>query len=421
MVLVEFFDSEPIDNLVGALTLKSEKIFLVGESKYVTSQSQRYNSFLEHRTELPLFVPVPVVKSDINKIVDKLSEIVVSCDECCFDMTGGEDTALVAVGMVYERYRSEKRIYLHRYNIGYGSFSLFEKRNDKAVEHFTPHITVAESIALHGGSVSPDEFKDNFSGGWNFTSELEAEVNSMWEISCRNPTRWNKVLGMLNAWESIKEASDTPLRTTVKISNAENIVKNSRNDINTVCRMLFEMALDGLILNFTRNDKEISFTYKNSNVKRCLSKAGNVLELKTVMMARKVKDEHGEPFYDSFDIQVSIDWDGKYHDACETEKDTTNEIDVVLMKGLVPIFISCKNGIVNDDELYKLNTVTQRFGGKYAKKVLIATHLGKNSEEAAEYFRQRAKDMGIILVDNVHEMDDKSFISSLKSLPSRKN
>lgn len=64
----------------------------------------------------------------------------------------------------------------------------------------------------------------------------------------------------------------------------------------------------------------------------------------------------------------------------DEEKDTENEIDVVLMKGLTLIFISCKNGQVDDDELYKLESVTNRFGGLYAKKVLIATYLGKKTK-----------------------------------------
>ena len=56
---------------------------------------------------------------------------------------------------------------------------------------------------------------------------------------------------------------------------------------------------------------------------------------------------------------------------------TANEIDFMLMKGLTPIFIPWKIGQVYDDELYKLESVANRFGGLYAKNVLIATYLGK--------------------------------------------
>ena len=85
------------------------------------------------------------------------------------------------------------------------------------------------------------------------------------------------------------------------------------------------------------------------------------------------------------------------------------------MKGLVAFFISCKNGSVGDDELYKLNTVAERFGGKYAKKVLVSTEidaLGRTSE----YIRARMKDMNIRSIDNVDEMPDDAFEKELKNI-----
>lgn len=419
MVLVEFFDSEPIDNLIGVLTMTPEKVYLVGELKKVTKQSEKYNDFLVHRSREPIFTPVSVVKNNIDMIVSKLSEIVETSDECCFDLTGGDDVALVSVGMVYEKYKNDKNISLHRYNIQNNTVSFVECTKEESVEHVVPGITVAESVSLHGGSVSPVAFKSASSGGWDFTSSVfEAEVNDMWEISCRNPSRWNAVMTILGEWDAINEDSENPLTTTVNVAKVTAAAKGYPNTINTVCRLLFELASVGMILNFKRSDEEISFTYKNENVKRCLSKAGNILELKTLFTAMKTTDKSGRKTYDEFDMQVCIDWDGTYHENGEDEKDTENEIDVVLVRGLVPFFISCKNGAVGDDELYKLNTVTRRFGGKYAKKVLVATHLGR-SNDSAEYFRQRAKDMGIILIDNVHEMDDNAFMKAMRSLPSR--
>ena len=46
MVLVEFFDSEPIDNLIGVLTMTPEKVYLVGELKKVTKQSDSFTELM---------------------------------------------------------------------------------------------------------------------------------------------------------------------------------------------------------------------------------------------------------------------------------------------------------------------------------------------------------------------------------------
>ena len=52
------------------------------------------------------------------------------------------------------------------------------------------------------------------------------------------------------------------------------------------------------------------------------------------------------------------------------------------MRGLRPIFISCKNGSFLPEELYKLSAVAKHFGGEYAKKVLVTNYLSANDNPA---------------------------------------
>ena len=86
-------------------------------------------------------------------------------------------------------------------------------------------------------------------------------------------------------------------------------------------------------------------------------------------------------------VGVHLDWDGVIYN--NSMKDTVNEIDVLSLRGVVPTFISCKNGTVNQMALYELETVAERFGGKYAKKVIAAPQ-GLNETHAL-----RAKEMKI--------------------------
>ena len=86
-------------------------------------------------------------------------------------------------------------------------------------------------------------------------------------------------------------------------------------------------------------------------------------------------DQAQEKGFDAVPLCVSIgDWDGRDLEHPGNVQ-TTNELDVILTVGMVPVFISCKNGGIDSDELYKLETVSEEFGGKYAKKVLVATDL----------------------------------------------
>ena len=86
-------------------------------------------------------------------------------------------------------------------------------------------------------------------------------------------------------------------------------------------------------------------------------------------------------------VGAHLDWDGVLHSG--RSEDVLNEIDVLVLRGLVPTFISCKSGSVDKDALYELRTVTERFGGKYAKMVLAAPKGVSRAD------RMRAEEMGI--------------------------
>ena len=68
---------------------------------------------------------------------------------------------------------------------------------------------------------------------------------------------------------------------------------------------------------------------------------------------------------------------------------TTFKPDVMSIENNRPTFISCKIGSVDQMALYELETVANRFGGKYAKKVLAT------AQPLSAAHMQRAKEMGI--------------------------
>jgi hypothetical protein len=172
----------------------------------------------------------------------------------------------------------------------------------------------------------------------------------------------------------------------------------------------------GLLTRFHDDDTTLTVSFKNPQVMRCLTKAGQALEMKVFVAAKQAMDKDDIPVYNDALNGVLIDWDGEFHDE-ETEEiyDTENEIDVLLMHDVIPVFVSCKNGYVTSDELYKLNSVAERFGGQYAKKVLVATSIDAMGV-AGEYLRQRAKDMEIRLIENVQELDDEELTRVIKNL-----
>ena len=181
-------------------------------------------------------------------------------------------------------------------------------------------------------------------------------------------------------------------------------------------RSVINDLLDSGLLTYyfeDEDDTQMLITYKNPQIKRCLTKAGQALEMKIYMTAMTATDENDEWIYSDVENGVVIDWDGETES--QSGHDTVNEVDVMLMHGTVPVFISCKNGYVDAEELYKLETVAERFGGKYAKRVLVATSIDALGD-AGECLRQRAKDMNIRIIEGVQDMDDGELLKRVRTL-----
>ena len=191
-------------------------------------------------------------------------------------------------------------------------------------------------------------------------------------------------------------------------------MKDFQNKSDTVDAYLKRLNADGLIIDYNASDNRLKFTYKNPLVSRAMSRAGNILEMKVYFEARDLMVD-GKPYFNSCYLGVNIDWDGVLHASWQREKDTRNEIDVVLMRGLTPVFISCKNGNVQEGEPYKLCAVAHRFGGKHAKKALIATDFteSKKSELA---LLQRAEDMNFVFVPEAAQLSDTDWKNLLIQL-----
>ena len=152
-----------------------------------------------------------------------------------------------------------------------------------------------------------------------------------------------------------------------------------------------------LITVYEDDGETVTVGFKNEQVMRCLSKAGQVLEMKVYKELKNYKGADGEPLFNDVMNGVQIDWDGNLEEEGEWgDTGTKNEVDVIAMNNAKPLFVSCKNGKFDANELYKLKTVAERFGGTYAKMMLVATKIPSNKYKS---FMQRAIDMNIEVIE----------------------
>lgn len=411
MTAIEFYDRTPIENVISALTVVPKKIIFIGENSQMDDFEGIYKRFLAGR-HLEIEVDYRGInRHDVNGIARKLSEIVEQEEECLFDLTGGDDLVLVAMGMVYQKYKDVKNIQMQRFNVQSGRVTDCDNDGNPVYEG-TPALSVRELVQLHGGAVRYGTVEEGYTYRWALTEPFTADVERMWNVCRADPRRWNVCM------TAISEAG-TELKGSTAVSTSlpwvESYLKQNELALSVLFDLLHTLESEGLISDLCTDGRTLSYVCKDMQVKRCLDKAGTVLEMMVLVAAKRVTDKDGTPFYCDVANGVFIDWDGAFHSRDDLVKDTNNEIDAVLMRGLAPVFISCKNGGVEDDELYKLDAVADRFGGEYVRKVLVATYLNK-SEDSLRHFRQRAKDMKIKLVEGVYLLEPAGFEDMLRRL-----
>jgi hypothetical protein len=413
MTYIEFFDSNATKNVCACLTFTPDRVIYVGDNgKLMKRHISNYQRVFAQRGKYIEFFYKTVSKSNLDHSVAMLTELVETYDDCVFDITGGSEMLNLALGIVYSRY-PEKNIQIHKINLRNGSVYDCDK-DGTTIFHEPPALSVAENIRIYGGDVVYGTIEEGNTYLWNLTREFRDDAQRMWDICKQNVRYWNMQIGTFETIEKLGKQSEDGLTTTASRAAVENYLERHRLKYKKATGIINYLLKHGLLKWFSDED-DITVTYKDPQVKKCLTTAGQILEMKVYLTAKNVTEKDGTPVYHDCVNGVVIDWDGEFHNE-ETENiyDTENEIDVLLMHGAVPVFVSCKNGIVTPEELYKLNSVAERFGGEYAKKILVATALNTLGE-TGNYLRQRAEDMHIRIVENIQQMDEEELARKFRS------
>ena len=416
MTYIEFFDKTVVENVISCLIRVPDRVIMLGDDTDVMRRhGQYYARVFAERGHQVEFLPRSVSRSNLDHAVGVLTQLIETYDDCVFDVTGGGELLLLALGIVYSRY-PEKHIQIHKCNLQNNAVYDCDK-DGVTIRRDTPQLSVREQIRIHGGDVVYGSVSEEKTYHWDLTEEFRRDAATIWGCCKDDPHAWNVQLGVIAAAEKVGSHSQDGLTTCAHMTAIMEQLKRDDGEYVYEKEIIAALLSEGLLKEYTiGQDQILTISYKNPQVKRCLTKAGQALELRVYLAAKDLQEEDGTPVYNDVETGVLIDWDGQCHDErAEHVFDTENEIDVLMLHNSLPVFVSCKNGRVTADELYKLNTVATRFGGSYAKKVLVASCIPDRGERA-KYLRQRIVDMGIILIEKEKLMDDEALRRRLQTI-----
>ncbi len=418
MKIIEFLCNTPIENVFGGVCFAPDEIVYFGSKKSESFEKNELSHikeyFLSKGLDKTKYSYVRVIRGSINDAVNKLEETVGDTDEWIIDITGGDDMLIAAAGMVYQTHDNVKLFRINPVS-GYAQFidkSVTDSRD--AIKYTSDSApfqnrlrvenTVEENITLHGGAVAPYMG----AGAFVYTDDFERDLEIMWQLSTKGP----------RGYVHKRSAPQTWNRFTQTVSGIERMSGKEQLEIFKKYKVriyLDELRRHGLVSYSEKGDGTLqNFKFKNSQVRACINKAGNLLEQKVYLACKKFLG-HG-----LCDVKTGVtilwspdEWEDKYSKT--NRQSTENEIDVMAMRGIMPIFISCKNGKFESEELYKLSSVAGRFGVKYAKKILVATDLENALDRRTiEYLKARAREMNIAIIDGVQRMSSAEFERILK-------
>ncbi len=414
MTYIEFYDSISVVNICACLTNVPERVVLLGgEKKKMLEHADYYRRVFRSRGHEVEFDCRTVNKNDLQDIVKRLMEVVEDYPDCAVDLTGGEDLILVGMGIVYERCRAQGRILqMHRFNIRNNKI-LDCDRDGITIQKDLLQLTVEENLRINGGDIIYDTDREDATHLWDMDAEFLEDIDRMWAICREDPREWNIQTSQLYAAELLRQERDDPLETECFVSSLLFHLDENGHRFSAPQAFLKRLYAAGLLYFYDFDGEHLDVIYKNEQVKRVLTKAGLLLEMKVYATMLTMGEPDGTP---TFNVMqgVFIDWDGRLSLQGEG-LDTANEVDVIAMKGVVPVFISCKNGQFTSDELYKLQSVAERFGADHAKKVLIATCMDRE-HPTIQHFCQRAKDMKIRIIDDLTELSDREMEKLLRNI-----
>lgn len=382
-VVFEFLGKEPIENIITCMNYKMDKTVFFGYREVIAQQKKRTEAFLKEKCGVSQVVFLPLSYNDLQTILKTMRSAIEreleEGNQIFFDITGGESLMLVAFGMLSGEYDTP----MHLYDVAKNELIELEEGAKNAISTEgipqTVKLDLSGYIALKGGVINErlhKEMKDCKD------TELETCYSDLWQVSKKYADYWNAFS------DFIKKQFVPDERLEVR-RNAREIVtalREGKGALTTPAKLneiLDDLADIGVLLHVKHENGVYQFQYLQKEIQDCLWEGGSILEMYVFQQEKEGADDCR--------IGVHIDWDGIIHN--QPGIDVVNEIDVLVLNGNVPTFISCKSGKMGANPslyaLYELETVAERFGGKYARKILVT------ARGFGDVYLSRAAEMGI--------------------------
>ena len=316
--LIEFYVNEQYDNLLSAYVFKPERVVYVCTE--ISPDKQTRQSILSFLKSLGGTSAefVYLGNKSVSELFEKLGNVCSAYPDCAVEMTGGSAAVLIAAHGLCSKHKINAFYYDYSKN-RFLSIRGMRKEIDKIS---LPRMNIESVFKLGGACVT---------GTCHSTKQLKDNadcIRSVLKVYSRNFADWNA-----NS-EYLQYCCKHFYDSATQIFSAKTAIRSNNSLFIANRRIIKELEEAGAIYELSFDSDSVFFRFRNGFIKDALSTVGMCLELMIYIGALDCKS------FDDVSMSVVFDWDGIIH---AVKQDTVNEIDVVMTRGLSPIFVSCKS------------------------------------------------------------------------------
>lgn len=388
--LIELYDERPLENVLATEVFRPERTVYLCPQEIVQDKRRQsqIKAYFRHRgldTE-PVFLEASLYNA--NKIRRQLESVIAQYPDCVLDITGGSDAALFAGGLVSQQSDLPVFTYSRKRN------RFFNIQNAPFADDLACEIQyhVEDCFLMAGGAVQQGRV-DN-----RVLKNYMDLIDPFFQLYLKYRRDWNHIVNYIQRVSQVPR--EQPLTLEVY---GDYIVKGDNGSrISAPEQALADLQALGMIRGLSvKRDESVTFTFADSQIRTWLRDVGSVLELyiyKVCLDLGIFQDVH---------TSVIVDWEGDFK-----QDNVTNELDVMAMRGITPILISCKTCDVSTEALNELSVLKNRFGGEISKAAIVT------AECCRAITRHRASELEIDVID-LEDLESGAAGERLKELMER--
>ena len=380
--LIELYDERPIENVLATEMFLPEETIMLCSPEVISDKAlkESLNRYFEHRGCPVTLTVVPVSLLDAAKVEKQLRKILETHEDCAIDISGGTDASLFAAGAACGD--TPVFTYSRKKN------SFFEIQNAPFARSLQCSVTLdAKSCFLMaGGTLLP---------GRENNEELRhrlPQIDLLFSIFRKYRRSWRRQIGYI---QEISSPEPGMLR-----AEGPKTVKVDHGRVTADEAMLKELSSVGLIRDLQIGMDSISFAFPDEIVRFWLRDIGSVLELQVVSACLAAD------CFDDVVLSAIVNWEG----GATQRNAVTNEIDVVAVKGVQPVFISCKTSDIRTEALNELAVLRDRFGGKGSRAIIVTSAPASRNRAL---MRMRAAELDIEVIE-LNDLDKNRLVKRLR-------